>query len=42
MLPTELKPKGADDKVWNSLFTSSTGGGSGNDYMCRSAMRRVA
>lgn len=40
--PTELKPKGADDKVWNSLFTSSTVGSGGNDYMIRSAMRRVA
>lgn len=38
----ELKPKGADDNVWNSLFTSSTSGSGGNDYMCRSAMRRVA
>jgi hypothetical protein len=38
----ELKPEGADDKVWNSLFTSSRGdGGSKNDYMCRAATRYV-
>lgn len=38
----ELKPKGADDKVWNSLFTSSRGdGNSRNDYMCRAATRYV-
>lgn len=40
----ELKPAGADDAVWKSLFTSSSTnqGASRNDYMCRATMRRVA
>jgi hypothetical protein len=39
----ELKPKNADDAVWNSLFTSSTkNGGQSNEYMCRGSSRYVA
>lgn len=41
----ELKPKGADDKVWSSLFTSShggqDGGNGGSDYMTRGALKYV-
>ena len=39
----ELKPKNADDAVWNSLFTSSTkNGGQSNEYLCRGSSRYVA
>ncbi|KAL4457462.1 hypothetical protein ABPG75_012327 [Micractinium tetrahymenae] len=37
----ELKPKGADDKVWSSIFTSSGKQQGRNDYMVRGFSRYV-
>ncbi|KAL4440746.1 hypothetical protein ABPG77_000455 [Micractinium sp. CCAP 211/92] len=37
----ELKPKGADDKVWSSIFTSKSSKQGGNDYMIRGFTRYV-
>lgn len=39
----ELKPQGADNEVWNSLFTSgqAPNGRGNNDYMTRGASRYV-
>jgi hypothetical protein len=37
----ELKPSGADEKVWASLFTSSKKKGTGNDYMTRGVPRYI-
>lgn len=37
----ELKPKGADEKVWSSIFTSKSGKQGGNDYMIRGFTRYV-
>ena len=36
---SELKPAGADEKVWSSIFTSSRGEGPRNDYLVRGSSR---